>query len=323
MNSNEDINGLLAKHFAHEELTPQQQGTLDSWIKANKEEYERLKSLIGKFAAAPGPSDFDAGAAWNKVEPRLTNSSGWRAFEHKAPFFVAVAAALLIIVVLALPHLSGSHGSDMMKYANNSEVEQHIMLPDSSEVVLYPEATLAYTGKSTDKMRLARLNGKAFFKVKKQHGASFKVETDKMNVLVMGTSFLVDVSQGRNAGVYVKTGRVKVTTDRESVVIEKNEKAELVDGRLRTGVIGSPAKRFDADDTEVSLVFNNEPLTKVVAEIENHTGIRIDLGAGLEDNFITTRIDGADGDEIAKELAFVCGCRYKTLAAGKHYMLYK
>ena len=190
-------------------------------------------------------------------------------------------------------------------------------------MVLYPEATLAYTGKSADKMRLARLKGKAFFKVKKQHGASFKVETDMMNVLVMGTSFLVDASHEEHAGVYVKTGRVKVTTGRESVVIEKNEKAELIDGRLRTGVIGSPAARFGTDDADVSLVFSNEPLVKVVAEIENHTGIRIDLGSGLDDNFITTRIDGADGDEIAKELAFVCGCRYKTLAAGKHYMLYK
>lgn len=48
-----------------------------------------------------------------------------------------------------------------------------------------------------------------------------------------------------------------------------------------------------------------------------------DIGSGLDDNFITTRIDGADGDEIVRELAFVCRCRYKTLVAGKHYMLYR
>ena len=41
------------------------------------------------------------------------------------------------------------------------------------------------------------------------------------------------------------------------------------------------------------MVFSNEPLPKVVSEIESNTGIRIDLGAGLDDNFITTRIDGA------------------------------
>ena len=88
-------------------------------------------------------------------------------------------------------------------------------------------------------------------------------------------------------------------------------------------MIGSPATRFGSDDADVSMVFSNEPLSKVVSEIESNTGIRIDLGAGLDDNFITTRIDGADGDEIVKELAFVCGCKYKTVVAGKHYMLYK
>lgn len=323
MNGNEDINGLLARHFAHEGLTPRQQSMLDSWIKANEEEYARLKRLMETPVATPDPAAFDAGAAWRKVEARIGGASLLRGMRHKALLIVSVAAALLLIVVLALPYLSGGRGSDVMQYANSGTVEQHIVLPDSSEVMLYPGATLAYSDKGADKVRTARLKGKAFFKVRKQHGASFKVETDVMNVVVMGTSFLVDAKGGGHAAVYVKTGRVKVTTGRASVVIETNEKAELINGRLRTGVIGSPATRFGDDDTDVSMVFSNEPVAKVVKEIESNTGIRIDLGAGVEDNFITTRIDGADGDEIVKELAFVCGCQYKTLVAGKHYILYK
>lgn len=322
MNSNEDINGLLARHFAHEGLTPRQQDLLDSWIKANEEEYARLKKLMDTSAATSDPAMFDAGAAWRKVEPRLSGSLG-RGMRHKAVLIVSVAAALLFIVVLALPYLSGGRGSDTVQYANNGAAEQHILLPDSSEVVLYPEATLAYTGKSADKVRLARLKGKAFFKVKKQHGAGFKVETDVMNVLVMGTSFLVNASHDGRAGVYVNTGRVKVTAGRESVVIEKDEKAELIDGHLHAGTISSSATRSGTDDAGVSLVFSNEPLAEVVSEINDRTGIRIDIGSGLDDNFITTRIDGADGDEIVRELAFVCRCRYKTLVAGKHYMLYR
>lgn len=323
MNSNEDINGLLARHFAHEGLTPRQQSVLDSWIKANEGEYEKLKKLMGAPVATPDPATFDAGAAWRKVEPRLSGSRLWHGLHRRAMLIVSVAAALLLLVVFALPYLSGSRGSDVMQYANNGTVEQHITLPDSSEVVLYPEATLAYSDKGAGKVRTARLSGKAFFKVKKLHGASFKVETGVMNVTVMGTSFLVDATHGGHAGVYVKTGKVKVAAGRASVVIEANEKAELIGGELRTGVIGSPATRFGSDDADVSMVFSNEPLPKVVSEIESNTGIRIDLGAGLDDNYITTRIDGADGDEIVKELAFVCGCKYKTVVAGKHYMLYK
>ena len=102
MNSNEDINGLLARHFAHEGLTPRQQSVLDSWIKANEGEYEKLKKLMGAPVATPDPATFDAGAAWRKVEPRLSVSRLWHGLHRRAMLIVSVAAALLLMVVLAL-----------------------------------------------------------------------------------------------------------------------------------------------------------------------------------------------------------------------------
>ena len=93
MNSNEDINGLLARHFAHEGLTPRQQSVLDSWIKANEGEYEKLKKLMGAPVATPDPATFDAGAAWRKVEPRLSGSRLWHGLHRRAMLIVSVAAA--------------------------------------------------------------------------------------------------------------------------------------------------------------------------------------------------------------------------------------
>ncbi len=323
MNSNEDINGLLARHFASERLTPRQQSALNSWIKANGEEYARLKKLMSAPVAVPDPSAFDAGRAWSKIEPRLGGSPRSRVALRRVLLAASVAASLLLAVVLVLPYLSDGSSNEVLQYANNEAAERHILLPDSSEVVLYPDASLAFSTKSSDKVRLARLRGKAFFKVKKQHGASFKVETGIMNVVVMGTSFLVDAADSRHAGVYVKTGKVKVTTSRESVLLEKNEKAELIDGRMRSGIIASPQDIFGQSEPDVSMVFTNEPVGKVVKEIENNTGIRIELADGLDGNLITTRIDKADGHDIAEELAFVCGCKYRTVVAGRHYILYK
>lgn len=323
MNSNEDINGLLARFFAHERLTLRQQSVLNAWIEANEEEFMKLKKLMDTPVASPDPASFDAVGAWDNIEPKLGGASLLQSLSRKTVLIVSVAASLLLAVVLVLPYLSDGSSNEVLQYANNGTAERHILLPDSSEVLLYPKATLAFNIKSTDKIRLARLRGKAFFKVKKQHGASFRVETDVMNVVVMGTSFLVDAAKEGCYGVYVKTGKVRVTTERESVVLEENGKAEIVNGRLRAGVVSPSDAVFGNDDTEVSMVFTNEPITKVVKEIEDNTGIRIELSEGLGDNLITTRIDGADGHEIASELAFVCGCKYKTLVAGKHYILYK
>ena len=46
MNCKEDINELLARYFAKEELTGTQQKVLDEWISANAEEFERMRKLM-------------------------------------------------------------------------------------------------------------------------------------------------------------------------------------------------------------------------------------------------------------------------------------
>lgn len=43
---------------------------------------------------------------------------------------------------------------------------------------------------------------------------------------------------------------------------------------------------------------------------------------GLEKNLVTTRIDPANGEDIVRELAFLCGCKYETLEEDSHYRLY-
>lgn len=167
---------------------------------------------------------------------------------------------------------------------------------------------------------MAALKGKAFFQVKKMHGIPFKVKTDFLDVEVLGTSFLVDVARKEKAGVFVKTGKVRVEAAEHEVVIQANEKAELKDGMLKTDTILRPQEVFNMDDSV--LVFEQTPVTEVVKIIQEKTGIQIDLAKGLEKNQITTRIN-IDEPDIAGELAFLCGCKCETLVKGKHYRLYE
>ncbi len=46
MNHQEDIDDLLAKYFANEELSASQQASLDHWIKANQMEFKRISALV-------------------------------------------------------------------------------------------------------------------------------------------------------------------------------------------------------------------------------------------------------------------------------------
>lgn len=321
MNSKTDINELLAKHFANERLAASQQEELNEWISAHRDEYRRLQKLIGASVGKPKGISFDAERAWQKVEAQLEErSQKVIPFRRKMLFWTSMAASLLIVLAVSMFYFSSASDEEMVRYANVGRTEQHCLLPDSSEVILYPEAVVTY--QHTDKGRLARLEGKAFFQVKRKiHGVPFKVETNLLKVEVLGTSFLVDAAGKKQAAVFVKSGKVRVRTDESGAVLEANEKAEWKDGRLEVGVIEDPQALFG--EAPVVLVFSATPLPDVVREIENKTGVRIELEAGLEKNLITTRIESESAQDMVEELAFLCGCKYKTLTEGKHYRLYE
>ncbi len=321
MNSKTDINELLAKHFANERLTASQQEELNEWISAHRDEYRRLQKLIGASVGKPKGISFDAERAWQKVEAQLEErSQKVIPFRRKMLFWTSMAASLLIVLAVSMFYFSSASDEEMVRYANVGRTEQHCLLPDSSEVILYPEAVVTY--QHTDKGRLARLEGKAFFQVKRKiHGVPFKVETNLLKVEVLGTSFLVDATSKKQAAVFVKSGKVRVKTDESGAVLEANEKAEWKDGRLEVGIIEDPQALFG--EAPVVLVFSATPLPDVVRDIENKTGVRIELEAGLEKNLITTRIESESAQDMVEELAFLCGCKYKTLTEGKHYRLYE
>lgn len=321
MNSKTDINELLAKHFANERLTASQQEELNEWISAHRDEYRRLQKLIGASVGKPKGISFDAERAWQKVEAQLEErSQKVIPFRRKMLFWTSMAASLLIVLAVSMFYFSSASDEEMVRYANVGRTEQHCLLPDSSEVILYPEAVVTY--QHTDKGRLARLEGKAFFQVKRKiHGVPFKVETNLLKVEVLGTSFLVDATGKKQAAVFVKSGKVRVKTDESGAVLEANEKAEWKDGRLEVGIIEDPQALFG--EAPVVLVFSATPLPDVVRDIENKTGVRIELEAGLEKNLITTRIESESAQDMVEELAFLCGCKYKTLTEGKHYRLYE
>jgi transmembrane sensor len=321
MNSKTDINELLAKHFANERLTASQQEELNEWISAHRDEYRRLQKLIGASVGKTQGISFDAERAWQKVEARLEERpQKVIPFRRKMLFWTSMAASLLIVLAVSMFYFSSASDEEMVRYANVGRTEQHCLLPDSSEVILYPEAVVTY--QHTDKGRLARLEGKAFFQVKRKiHGVPFKVETNLLKVEVLGTSFLVDATSKKQAAVFVKSGKVRVKTDESGAVLEANEKAEWKDGRLEVGIIEDPQALFG--EAPVVLVFSATPLPDVVRDIENKTGVRIELEAGLEKNLITTRIESESAQDMVEELAFLCGCKYKTLTEGKHYRLYE
>ncbi len=315
MDIDNHIDELLARHFAKEALTAEQQAELDAWIAANSDEYRKLRKLMD-MPVLSGQPDFDAEKAWRRVENRLQKPVRLHLRRGAIAMWSAAASVLILVAVTAVlffrkPEMETFH------YANTTESEQTVLLPDSSEVVLYPNSSLAYVGESAG--RKVDLNGKAFFQVKK-NGQSFAVNAGELNIEVLGTSFLVNAFDKERSGVYVKTGKVKASVRESEVVLTANQKAVLTDGVLRQDSIFNPRMQFE--NQSQSMVFDKTPLSKVVEKVKEQTDVEIVLGKGLERQLVTTRINTDDYESIAAELAFICGCRCDTVEKGKQYRLY-
>ena len=70
------------------------------------------------------------------------------------------------------------------------------------------------------------------------------METEQLDVEVLGTSFLVDAADSQQPGVFVKTGRVRVSDDENEVVIIANEKSGTETRRTGSGYNRQPAAVF-------------------------------------------------------------------------------
>ena len=319
MGNHDDIDELLAKHFAHERLTAAQQAKLDQWKAAYPEESQRLQRLVEMPIFSDTSFKVDTEKAWAKVEPQLQEHSlKIGRFSHKAWFYSA-AAAIALILVTTWMILSHETDTQTVRYADITQTE-NVLLPDGSEVTLYPHATLAFRYADDGTARQVELTGKAFFHVKNRDNAPFKISAGQMTVEVLGTSFLVDAAHDNKSGVFVESGRVKVSTSYNNVILEANEKVEIADDQMTLGLIEDPASFFGRGDSV--LVFKNSPIATVVQEVEKQTGVKIELGKGLDRNTVTTKINVSERESIAAELAFVCGCQCDTLEKGRHYKLY-
>lgn len=226
-----NINDLLAKYIAHESMSEDEKKTVQLWIVQNPEEFDKLlklTSILGndihneKMSAVKNA--FHVNEAWEKVSEKISDRDFIKNKEnddekiksikpsmkgksvamdkninHRNIFLVAASVAVLMIMSLTYFLNSSRVGSDtgqddyILFAINDGNTLKTTTLPDSSTVILYPDASIHYRF-TENSARYVALNGKAFFDVRKRNGTPFKVESKNLSVEVLGTSFLVDDS---------------------------------------------------------------------------------------------------------------------------------
>lgn len=307
-----EIDEILGKYFAGEPLAEQEKMALMAYQNANRAEFDILQNTMVQVETAP-TNEFDTEAAWKKIENQLSESTIQRARTLPLRQVFSIAASLLLLIGIGIFAYQQFVNAATAQFANNSTIENTVTLPDGSNVTLAPKASLTF--KEQDGKRLAALEGQAFFDVK--HGENtFAVEAGNLKVEVLGTSFTVNAEQEGAESVAVATGRVRVTADSQAVTLTKGETAVHKNGKL----IAQKQNNTKGDIKE--FVFNNTPLETAIKEIEKGMDVRIEMGKGLVDNRITTKLRTKSPEEAVAELAMLCNCQYEIVSS-IHFRMHK
>ncbi|GAA4470176.1 FecR domain-containing protein [Nibrella saemangeumensis] len=170
-----------------------------------------------------------------------------------------------------------------IEFTNREPRPVRHLLPDSSSVWMQAGASIAYPKKFDSNKRVVSFSGEGFFQVRKDPLRPFHIQSGVMRVKVLGTSFNVKAPVSHKVfQISVVTGRVEVSApDRQQkpqqVILKPQQQAffETESGRLLSSPVPVQVKKEIYES--VSVVFNNTPLDRAIAQLEKRFNIQIRL----------------------------------------------
>ena len=212
----------LLTRYLHDDCSEGEAWTVDQWYEA--------RDMPRPSAAAPTPAEQAAtkARAWQQIQARTRPQPvAWRTPARRW----AAAAVLLLGLSLGwlgtrrspaklatgpspfAQHLTVATETNGWRVGTNATGRpQSLALADGSTVTLRPGGRLRYPARfAPGQERVVELRGEAFFQVFHDASRPFRVLTDKLETVVLGTSFTVRAEPGQpEATVQVRTGRVRV-----------------------------------------------------------------------------------------------------------------
>jgi ferric-dicitrate binding protein FerR (iron transport regulator) len=319
---------------------------LDEFLKERecRDYYERLKERWDGAVETEGGPRFDTDRAFGELSARLgiqppppaRNKPAvtaalfpWlQVFSQLAAATAALAVALGGVWWFATQRAAtrDTHGIAWVEMRAAPGTKRGVSLPDGSRVTLNAGSSLSHPRRKGG-TRKVRLTGEAFFEVTHDPASPFVVETDGMDITVLGTKFNVSAfpDETRRA-VSLVEGRVRVeptvTINRRrggAVTLEAGQQfsldmltGETVVGLFSAGAITGWMREW--------LAFEDEPLGLAAKELERRFGVKV----AFSDDTLKARIVNARFEHeeslagVLGVLSFACELHYEitTDAAG-------
>jgi transmembrane sensor len=234
------------------------------------------------------------------------------------PWRALMAAAAVASIVFGIWYLQSKTGSPQIAEIKTGYGEvKHILLPDSSVVILNANSSMRIPQQWTDEDKDGRevwLEGEAYFEVQKKASTyqKFVVHTDKLDVIVLGTKFNVNTRR-QHAIVALEEGKVQLSVHGGGQsLLEKPASVVLRPGQVL--VVGEEEKVKVNNDKDVTshsgwsrneFHFDNTSLEEIGRLIEDTYGYKIEAGdTSLLRRSVSGDLRAANVEELVRVLEF-------------------
>lgn len=249
MENNEDL--FLAK-WLNNDINEDEKNMFEA-----SDEGALYKKIIALADELESPEDFNANKLFIKIKQQTVTKQKKVKRIHLAMYYKVAAFLILFFSVFYF------WKNNDTEYTSNYGENLAIVLPDSSTVILNSKSSLSFNENTWYNKRIVKLEGEAFFKVKK--GKKFTVNTEEGSINVLGTSFNINSSKN-----YLE---VKCYTGKVRVLIKNNTDKTLTKG-LATTFNSNNTKNWSFNTEELSWKegvsrFRKTPFIKVLNALEN------------------------------------------------------
>lgn len=262
-------NEILAKYLCGE-ASPAETEEVESWINdspRNRMETEHLKKSISFVASRYRENSLNADIAWKKLNIKIKSSK-------TVPFrryWLQIASVLIIIVSIGSIFLVHRDASEWIAISTLPNETKEVFLPDSTLITLSGSSSVLYEVKEYSKeRRVVKIEGKAFFEVKRNETHPFLAKTPVAQVEVLGTTFQVKASD-METEVNVETGKVRLSGDdsKENIILTAGMSALYTKNNNEIKIISEEDINYLSWKTGL-LRFNETPLNEVINELNEY-----------------------------------------------------
>jgi len=257
------------------------------------------------------------------VRPEIPNP---RSF-HKSPVkhirqYFRVAAILAGVALLStlLLKLSAEKNSEktvrptawLTKSTNRGE-KLNFRLPDQTIVWLNSESSLEYPETFDSTVRLVRLRGEGFFEVEENAGQPFQVESENLVTTALGTAFNINITSGGEIRVSLVTGKVSVTSQRDSLDFFLDPGQELTYKKAgKRGNVTPFSEENVLGWRFGKLIFIKSTLSEVKEGLEEWYGVEISIaGSPAREWRFNGKFENQTLDNVLKSMSNIENFTYK------------